>query len=82
MKKILDKCVLICYNSKCKEEIRKEVKKMFEVIEITETAWGDDEIIRDRFDTLAEAETFIAETYGDDIDGIYVQDSTGEVVWG
>jgi hypothetical protein len=54
----------------------------FEIVEIAETAWGDDDIIRGRFDTLAEAEAFIAETYGDDVDDIYVQDSTGEVVWG
>jgi len=54
----------------------------YEVIEISETAWGDDDIIRGRFNTLAEAETFIAETYGDDVGDIYVQDSTGEVVWG
>jgi len=59
-----------------------EKAMFFEVIEITETAWGDDDIIRSRFDTLAEAETFIAETYVDDVDDIYVQDSTGEVVWG
>ena len=54
----------------------------YEVIEMTETAWGDDEIIRGRFDTMAQAEDFIADTYGDDAEGIYIQDVWGEVVWG
>ena len=54
----------------------------FEIVEIIETAWGDDGVIRGRFDTLAEAEAFIAKTYGDDVDDIYVQDSVGDVVWG
>ncbi len=87
MKKVLDKSESIVYNPKCKgvkeSPKRKEKKTMFfEIVEITETAWGDDDIIRGRFDTLAEAEAFIAETYGDDVGDIYVQDSTGEVVWG
>jgi hypothetical protein len=54
----------------------------FEIVEIVETAWGDDGVIRGRFNTLAEAEAFIAETYGDDVEDIYVQDSVGDVVWG
>lgn len=75
------------YNPKCKGVKEKPQEKgektmFFEIVEITETAWGDDDIIRGRFDTLAEAEAFIAETYGDDVPDIYVQDSTGEVVWG
>ena len=31
----------------------------YEVIEITETAWGEDKILRGRFDTLAQAVDFI-----------------------
>ena len=54
----------------------------YEVIEITETAWGEDEIIRGRFDTKAEAGTFIEATYGEDAEGIYIQNAWGEVVEG
>ena len=53
----------------------------YEVIEMTETAWGDDEIIRDRFNTKAEAMDFIESTYDEDAEGIYIQDAWGEVVW-
>ena len=52
----------------------------YEVIEITETAWGEDEIIRGRFDTKAEAEAFIEATYGEDVEDVYIQDAWGEVV--
>lgn len=54
----------------------------YEVIEITETAWGEDEIIRGRFATEAEAMAFIEATYGEDAEGVYIQDAWGEVVWG
>ena len=54
----------------------------YEVIEITETAWGEDEIIRGRFDTKAEAEAFIEVTYGEDAEGVYIQNAWGEVVEG
>ena len=54
----------------------------YEVIEMTETAWGVDEIIRGRFDTKAEAMDFIESTYDEDVEDIYIQDSWGEVVWG
>lgn len=64
------------------EPQKKGENKMFEVIEITENAWGEDEIIRGRFDTLAQAEAFIAETYDEDVEGIYIQDDWGGVVWG
>ena len=55
---------------------------MFEVIEITENAWGMDEIIRGRFDTMAQAEDYIADAYGEDAEGTYIQDAWGGVVWG
>ena len=54
----------------------------YEVIEITENAWGYDEIIRGHFDLLSEAENFIADTFGDDCEDVYISDSWGEVVWG
>lgn len=54
----------------------------YEVIEITETAWGEDEIIRGWFTTEAEAMAFIEATYGEDAEGVYIQDTWGEVVWG
>ena len=52
----------------------------YEVVEVTETAWGEDEIIRGRFDTEAEAMAFIGATYGEDTEGIYIQNAWGEVV--
>lgn len=54
----------------------------YEVVEITETAWGEDEVIRGRFATEVEAEEYIGDTYGEDAEGVYIQDAWGEVVWG
>jgi hypothetical protein len=55
----------------------------YEVIEISENVWGDDEITRGRFDSLLDAEQYIFDTYGENSDeNVYIQNSWGEVVWG
>lgn len=52
----------------------------YEVIEITENAWGMDEIIRGRFDLLSEACAYIEANYEENYEDVYIQDSWGEVV--
>ena len=52
----------------------------YEVIEITETAWGEDKILRGRFDTLAQAVDFIEATFEEDFEDVYISDAWGEVV--
>jgi len=55
---------------------------MFEICYITETAWGIDEVIAGRCDTLAQARQFVEDRFGEDAEGIYIQDAWGEVVEG
>lgn len=54
----------------------------YEVIEITETAWGYDEINRGKFDLLSEAMDFIEANYDENVEDVYISDAWGEVVWG
>ena len=55
---------------------------MFEVVEFITDIFGEDEVIRGKFDTHAQAMAFIEAHYDENAENVFISDSFGEVVWG
>lgn len=55
---------------------------MYEVIQFIGTNYSNyDEVPLGQFDTLAEAEDFIYERFGDDTEDLSIMDPWGDVAW-